>query len=207
MKIYLVRHGETAFNAEKKYLGQTDCPLTDNGIKQSQLVAEKLKKFNIDLIYFSPIKRAEQTAQIINKYLEKPSFPLDHLVEWKMLPTRFEGMTASEIGEQNIKLIKNDDDVIFDDAESFSSLIKRCRHLIDHLKTNHINDSILIVTHDNFCRALFGLIFHKESFSKSLMADLIDNISLDHTGISLLEYSKTRLTNKEMLKLIFWNLT
>lgn len=66
LKIYLLRHGETAWNADgNRYCGRTDLPLTDKGIRQAELVHDKLKDQTFDLVFASPLKRAIETARIV----------------------------------------------------------------------------------------------------------------------------------------------
>lgn len=65
LNVYLLRHGETAWNAAGNiYCGRTDIPLTDTGIKQARLVYEQLKSVSMDAVYSSPLQRAYYTAQI-----------------------------------------------------------------------------------------------------------------------------------------------
>ena len=61
MKVILIRHGQTAGNAEKRYIGVTDQPLTASGVEQ----IEKNKYPAADLVFASPLKRCLQTAAII----------------------------------------------------------------------------------------------------------------------------------------------
>lgn len=65
LNIYLVRHGETAWNAAgNKYCGRTDLPLTEKGLQQAQAVQQQLKNVTLDAVYSSPLERAYHTAQI-----------------------------------------------------------------------------------------------------------------------------------------------
>lgn len=66
MKILVVRHGLTDWNVERRIQGRTDVPLNQEGIKQAYVAKEKLKEEKIDLMVSSPLKRAKQTAEIIN---------------------------------------------------------------------------------------------------------------------------------------------
>lgn len=63
--IYVARHGETEYNRLGKYTGRTDIPLNENGIKQAEQLAEKLKNEKIDIAVCSSLLRAKQTAEII----------------------------------------------------------------------------------------------------------------------------------------------
>lgn len=71
-KIYLVRHGESIGNLERRFLGHTDLDLTDLGYKQADCVAEYFKDTKVDSIYSSDLKRAYNTVKPLaqNKGLE-----------------------------------------------------------------------------------------------------------------------------------------
>lgn len=62
MKLYVARHGETEWNRLNKVCGRTDSPLTDKGLQQAQLLAERLDSCSIDVIIASPLSRAQETA-------------------------------------------------------------------------------------------------------------------------------------------------
>lgn len=65
LNIYLLRHGETAMNADgNRYCGRTDIPLTEKGIKQAQTVRDQLNGVQLDAVYCSPLMRASNTAEI-----------------------------------------------------------------------------------------------------------------------------------------------
>ena len=65
--IYLVRHGQTDWNIEKKTQGHTDIPLNENGRKQAQILAQSISNLKIDRIISSDLLRAKETAEIINE--------------------------------------------------------------------------------------------------------------------------------------------
>ena len=65
MKLYIIRHGETAWNKELFLQGQTDIPLNENGRELAQVTARALQMVPFDLCITSPLLRAKETAQII----------------------------------------------------------------------------------------------------------------------------------------------
>ncbi len=66
LTVYLLRHGETTYNADgNRYCGRTDAELTEKGILQAQRVAEALHGHPIEAVYASPLKRAYRTAEIV----------------------------------------------------------------------------------------------------------------------------------------------
>lgn len=68
MQLILIRHGETLWNKEGRVQGTSDVELSDTGRKQARLLALSLKDHAIEAIHVSPLKRAFQTAEIINEF-------------------------------------------------------------------------------------------------------------------------------------------
>lgn len=62
---YLVRHGQTDWNKERKIQGQLDIPLNETGEQQAKDLAKALKKIKMDLAFSSDLLRAKRTAEII----------------------------------------------------------------------------------------------------------------------------------------------
>lgn len=65
MELYIVRHGETLWNKDKRLQGSTDIELAENGRRLAKETGENLMNTNIDVIYSSPLKRAYETASLI----------------------------------------------------------------------------------------------------------------------------------------------
>ena len=65
--ITLLRHGESVGNAESRWQGQADFPLTDHGRAQAQALSERWKRerMRFDFIISSPLSRARETAEIV----------------------------------------------------------------------------------------------------------------------------------------------
>lgn len=65
LQVYLVRHGETVWNAERRIQGQSDSPLTALGEQQAMQVAQRVKALGITHVIASDLGRTQRTAQII----------------------------------------------------------------------------------------------------------------------------------------------
>ena len=65
MKIWVVRHGQTNLNLEKRMQGLTDEPLNENGLRQAAEARKKIGDVHFDAVYASPLDRAITTASII----------------------------------------------------------------------------------------------------------------------------------------------
>lgn len=68
MELYLVRHGETVWNAEGKLQGTRDIPLNSKGRELAGLLGRRLENTHIDLIFSSPLIRAYETACLVRGY-------------------------------------------------------------------------------------------------------------------------------------------
>lgn len=95
-RILVLRHGESEWNAQRRWQGQADPPLTDLGRTQAAVAATKLGAF--DLIACSDLERARETASIIARalgsdvHLTLPELRETHVGEW-------EGLTHEEIDD------------------------------------------------------------------------------------------------------------
>ncbi|HYG58537.1 MAG TPA: histidine phosphatase family protein [Symbiobacteriaceae bacterium] len=72
MKLYLVRHGETAGNIQHRYVGWQDPPLTRHGLRQAEALARALASEPVTAVYSSDLTRAQQTARPIAACLDLP---------------------------------------------------------------------------------------------------------------------------------------
>jgi uncharacterized phosphatase len=99
-ELYLVRHGETDWNRQRRIQGLTDIPLNDTGRAQARATGELLARRSWDAVYASPLARARETAAIIAGELGLPGPTLlDALVErnygdaegldWMQVDSRF----------------------------------------------------------------------------------------------------------------------
>ena len=79
--LYLVRHGQTAWNKEEIFRGRTDVPLDETGLRQAELAGEYFKGLEIHGIYSSPLARAWQTAQKIASRHSHQVQPLEGIID------------------------------------------------------------------------------------------------------------------------------
>ena len=78
MKLYLVRHGETALNEKGCYYGKTDAVLSVRGIEQAKYLQHIFKEVSFDYVVASPLVRAYNTAQIIIEERKQQIFGDSH---------------------------------------------------------------------------------------------------------------------------------
>ncbi len=159
MLLVLVRHGETAWNRENRVQGTSDTPLSDNGIRQAERLASSMAGEEIDLIVTSPLRRAAETASIINRGLNAPLRTDEDLRELDQ--GIFEGMGYTELMRDHGDFLRrwaaDPASVVMPGGESLSALEKRAWGAVQ--RTIASSECALIVSH-NFtitvilCRAL-----------------------------------------------------
>jgi alpha-ribazole phosphatase len=148
LHLILVRHGETEWNAQRRYQGQMDVPLSDLGRRQAKLVAERLFGQKIDAVYASDLERAMETAQVI---AEKNGLKIS--TDPRLRELKFgilEGLTFDEAEAQYPEMIAawlEDFNNTPEGAETIQSFNKRVVSLVDDLKKKHDEQILLIVGH------------------------------------------------------------
>jgi broad specificity phosphatase PhoE len=154
LNIYLLRHGETQWNADgNRYCGRTDVPLTEKGIRQAQLVSNRLKDIYFEAAYSSPLQRAYHTAQIASR--QKEVIKDERLIEADF--GNWEGKTKEEFIEENASLWNNwlNDPTTTkagDTGETALDVIVRVNEFFTSLLNNYSSGSILVVGHNGVNR-------------------------------------------------------
>ncbi|MBI4149953.1 histidine phosphatase family protein, partial [Candidatus Woesearchaeota archaeon] len=68
--VYIIRHGNTIFNALRRLQGQLDSPLAKEGINDAKVLGKRLRSIHFDAIIASDLGRAKQTVSIIKKIIK-----------------------------------------------------------------------------------------------------------------------------------------
>lgn len=157
-EIYVFRHGETYDNLNKIFSGWRDAKITETGIKQAEVLAEKLKDKNINLCITSPQSRAKDTAKIAFKYHKDIVFEEDSRImerNYGELTGQSKEKWMREHPELAIKYRRGYD---FPPpmGESLKMVEDRvfpfCEELVERVKRNNIN--VAISCHGNSMRAI-----------------------------------------------------
>lgn len=80
MKLYIIRHGETRWNVERRLQGASDTDLNEKGIALAKVTGEALKEVPFSCCFTSPLKRAKETAQLVLGEREIPIY-LDERIQ------------------------------------------------------------------------------------------------------------------------------
>ncbi|MFS7003963.1 histidine phosphatase family protein [Carnobacterium maltaromaticum] len=166
-RLYLVRHGQTLFNAQHKIQGFCDSPLTEIGIRQAQIAREHLEKEGIHFneAYSSTSERASDTLELLT---DSPYKRIKGLREWNF------GSYEGEGEHLNPPLPYNDFFVQFG-GESQVELEERISSTIEMIMRNTQEENILIVSHG---AAIANFYLHWEHTSAVKKHKKIQNCSL-----------------------------
>jgi broad specificity phosphatase PhoE len=99
MRLIVVRHGATLHNAEARFTGQTDAPLSAYGVIQARAVAERLRTIDFSMLVSSDLLRATQTAEEIVAARPSASLNLDPDLREIALGV-WEGLTYAEVRDR-----------------------------------------------------------------------------------------------------------
>ncbi len=155
--LYAVRHGETEWNLTEKQQGHLDSPLTANGIKQAELLADGLAKKNIDILFSSDLGRALQTAEIIAKRLSLKVHTNSRLRERHL--GILQALTKKEFVEryplEAVLFDSRNPDYVLPQGESSRQLFNRCTKCAEDIAGDNPGKNVLIVTHGGVLRSFF----------------------------------------------------
>lgn len=180
MNIYLVRHGTTKSNEEKRYYGDYDSELAYRGIEEAKTLKEKLKYIKFDSIYISSKKRCYETARII--FGKDVELKVDSRLNERNFGI-FENKTYKEICEEYSEEVKAWEEdwknYKIPLGESAMESYLRTEEFFNMIK-NEKAENILIVTHGGFIRNSYCYIL------KNL--DYFWNFSSKNGDISIIKY-------------------
>lgn len=151
MYIIVTRHGQTDWNALGKVQGQTDIELNDIGKEQAKKTGELIKDEIIDLIITSPLKRAKETAEIINYKFRVQIIEENRLMERNY--GKSEGLTKEEI--KKLKEIYPEitdvwnysKNININNIEKMDEFCNRIYQFLDDIINKYKDKNILLVTH------------------------------------------------------------
>ena len=164
MKMYIIRHGQTPWNARKCLQGRSDVDLNENGIYLAELTGKALRDVTFDMAFTSPLIRAIHTAQCILAGREVPIIEDERLIEISF--GIYEGCCYAEENRQvPQQWIENffhapQDYVAAPGGESLDDVEKRTRDFMEDIcSRKELQDkTILVSTHGCALRGLLNSI-------------------------------------------------
>jgi broad specificity phosphatase PhoE len=160
--LLLIRHGETVWNAERRFTTHSDVPLSEVGLAQVAAAASALAATAIDRIYSSPLQRARVTAETIAaRQAGAPEVAVDdRLTEIDAGP--FDGMTEDELrsgsmADDYARWHTDDDPEFHEGAETFDAALARVTAFLDEHAAE--TGTTLLVSHGSLTRLIVSSYF------------------------------------------------
>lgn len=164
MKLYVLRHGETAWNTRRRLQGQSDILLDEEGIRLAALTGQGMKEIPIDLVISSPLLRARQTAELV---MYGRDLPL--LTDRRIMEMSFGDWEGESILDSTILPADFEEKFYHDPmhaitppgGETFAEVLKRTKEFYESLCKNeqYADLSILISTHGAAGRCFMNNFF------------------------------------------------
>ena len=177
MIIWLIRHGETEYNKEKRYQGQTDIPLSAEG-----RAAIKRAHFNPELVYTSTLSRTVETAGIL--FPDSPKVRVEGIKEMNFGIFEGRNYIEMETDPEYRKWIDSEGKMQIPGGESREEFSRRANESMDILIKENLDagrNSLVVVTHGGVIMAwMEAHIYAKKSYWEWLP---------DNVGGYLLEYN------------------
>ncbi len=190
MKLYFVRHGETAYNTEGRFQGHIDIPLDEKGKEQAEKLADRFQNGEkIDAIYCSPLSRALDTARVVGSKVHVNPSPDSNLKELGM--GEWEGKTVQEIITQHKDadgtplFLKCKDDPVnnpMPGGEKANEVDRRVMTSLQKIMESHLPaENIMIVTHACPIAVVLCHVLHQD------LRELTKNLNTDNASVTVLE--------------------
>ena len=158
--VYVARHGETDWNTQQRFQGQTDIALNARGLDQASRLGRRLARVPLDAIYSSDLLRALATASPSATAHGQEARADVRLRERHF--GMFEGHTYSDIQQrfpaEYLRWQQRDSDFSLNGGESLKQVAARSSETLEQLASKHRGGSILIVTHGGVLDLLYRYV-------------------------------------------------
>lgn len=156
LTFYLTRHGETEWNRAKKTMGHLDSPLTPEGREGDERSARKMHDIDVDAICSSDLGRAYSKAEIIADVLGIPREEILKMTSLREINYGELQGKEKEVTKREYPKYKSPEHFghVFKGGESFQQMHARVLGAIEELDSDYDGKSVVIVSHNNPCRAI-----------------------------------------------------
>ncbi len=160
--LYIMRHGKTEWNKKLKLQGQTDIPLSEEGIEMAKAAAKEYAGVHFDICYTSPLSRAKKTAELL---LEGRDVPI--VTDKRLLEMCFGVCEGAENYKEDRALPVN---ILFsspekytdlpEGAESLDELLARTGEFLSKVALPLVNagKDVLIVGHGAMNSSIYNIV-------------------------------------------------
>lgn len=186
MKLFLIRHGQTDWNILGKYQGQTDIPLSAEGLRQAERLAQHFPSDTLDIIYASDLQRAVMTAQRLARKFSAPVKVEKALRELNF--GAWEGLTYQEIAQrwpQEVEhLFGAPEKLQIPGGETFLTLQQRAMEKMREIRTENEGKNVAVVAHGAITKAILTALLH-------IPLHYVWTLRQDNTAVNIIRFDDT----------------
>ena len=178
MNIYLLRHGETDWNIEKRFQGRRDIPMNANGVQQIERSAQVLASLipDVDVILSSPLVRAKKTAEIAADRLGYAKE--DIVIEPMFIERGFgeaEGVASEDLWNEEVI-------ARYAGVESLDDLCERAKSALEKVTEQYAGKTVLVAAHGAILRAVLAAVLGRKNVYE------VAKMKLESGCVHLLKY-------------------
>jgi broad specificity phosphatase PhoE len=166
MKIYIIRHGESTSDIKEKYDGDYDDHLTDKGLKEAEIIVQKLLNSKIQIIFSSPKIRAIETSKILKNALKCKIVVMEDIKEQDIYGA-YPELSKNQPEEEYRRLgeVMANCDAEMEGVETYLHFKNRVVGCFSKI-TNEGYQTVAIITHGGPIRCIFRDILKMGEFKK-----------------------------------------
>jgi probable phosphoglycerate mutase len=201
--ISTLRHAHTQYNAERRYAGSIDIPISEVGARDAQQAAPKLAEIKFDMIITSKLQRAIQTARILigdstpiiqNELCNERNFGVMEGLTWEDIQTLQPPVLMINVGNDLHTVNPKG-------GEPFEDVWERAKRFRNLLFQAYAGANILVVSHGVFLQMFHGLLRGLSCIeSLGVYPSNLELARFQFAGEQLVEEKVTRLLGSEPLK-------
>ena len=196
-------HAYTQYNAERRYAGSIDIPISEAGVKDSHQAAPKLAEIKFDMVITSKLKRAIQTAQILigdsapilqNELCNERNFGIMEGLTWEDIQTLQPPVLMINVGNDLHTVNPKG-------GEPFEDVWERAKKFRQLIFQAYAGANILVVSHGVFLQMFHGLLRGLNCIeSLGIYPSNLELAKFQFVDGNLIEDKVTRLLGSEPLK-------
>ena len=187
-RVILVRHGETVWNAEGRMQGHTDVALSERGVRQAHLTADRLRGVPLEAVYSSDLTRASATAEVVAaphglSVVTTPALREACLGAWQ-------GRTVKEAEEMDADLValwrQNSLEHRPPGGERLEEVAARAVPAVRSIAENHADGAVAVVAHGGPIKTVI-------CWAIGAPLSCMRHIRLDNGSISVIRFRADRV--------------
>ncbi|GMK47013.1 phosphoglycerate mutase [Paenibacillus glycanilyticus] len=186
--LYIMRHGETDWNKEKRLMGHFDVPINEVGLQQAHVLVKKLYKIKLDSIYSSDLRRALQTSEVLADQLGISKIKSDYRLR-EAKGGVCEGLTWAEMHQAHPEWWERDQkdwySTPYPGGESLLDVANRVEDMLNELAKNQVGKHIGVVTHWGvICAVLISVLKIDQEHMK--------RVHIDNCGLTVVHWGEEK---------------